>query len=149
MIYKTFVKHMLLFILGACFFIVHTLLMSQVHVSCMLVSMYLIFETLLYNHNEICFLFSYCFSFHQINLLNIHETMRLFCFLLLIFLLCLLQSQHKVCVSVYKVFNSNNLMLFDHIYLCRSSCLEVLCKTGVFRNVAKFTGKHLCQSLFF
>ena len=26
---------------------------------------------------------------------------------------------------------------------------EVLCKKGVLRNFAKFTGKHLCQSLFF
>ena len=27
--------------------------------------------------------------------------------------------------------------------------LEVFCKKGVLRNFAKFTGKHLCQSLFF
>ena len=39
-------------------------------------------------------------------------------------------------------------------YLCsklagsRSSRHEVLCKKGVLRNFAKFTGKHLCQSLF-
>ena len=26
---------------------------------------------------------------------------------------------------------------------------EVLCKKGVLRNFAKFTGKHLCRSLFF
>ena len=26
--------------------------------------------------------------------------------------------------------------------------LEVLCKYGVFKNFAKFNGKHLCQSLF-
>ena len=26
---------------------------------------------------------------------------------------------------------------------------EVLCKKGVLSNLAKFTGKHLCQSLFF
>ena len=26
---------------------------------------------------------------------------------------------------------------------------EVLCKKGVFKKFAKFTGKHLCQSLFF
>ena len=26
---------------------------------------------------------------------------------------------------------------------------EVFCKKGVFRNFAKFTGKHLCQGLFF
>ena len=31
----------------------------------------------------------------------------------------------------------------------RSSLLEVLCKKGVPRNFAKFTGKHLCQTLFF
>ena len=30
----------------------------------------------------------------------------------------------------------------------RSSRLEVLCKEGVLRNFAKFTGKCLCQSLF-
>ena len=31
----------------------------------------------------------------------------------------------------------------------RSSRLEVFCRKGVLRNTAKFTGKHLCQSLFF
>ena len=31
----------------------------------------------------------------------------------------------------------------------RSSCPEVFCKKGVLRNFAKFTGKHLCQRLFF
>ena len=31
----------------------------------------------------------------------------------------------------------------------RSSRLEVFCRKGVLRNFAKFTGKHLCQSLFF
>ena len=30
-----------------------------------------------------------------------------------------------------------------------SSRLEVLCKKGVPRNFAKFTGKHLSQSIFF
>ena len=30
----------------------------------------------------------------------------------------------------------------------RSSRPEVFCKKGVIRNFAKFTGKHLCQSLF-
>ena len=29
----------------------------------------------------------------------------------------------------------------------RSSCPEVFCKKGIFRNFAKFTRKHLCQSL--
>ena len=32
---------------------------------------------------------------------------------------------------------------------CRSSRPEVVCKKSVLRNIAKFTGKHLCQSLFF
>ena len=31
----------------------------------------------------------------------------------------------------------------------RSSRLEVSCTKGVLRNFAKFTGKHLCQSIFF
>ena len=31
----------------------------------------------------------------------------------------------------------------------RSSRPEVFCKKGVVRNLTKFTGKHLCQSLFF
>ena len=31
----------------------------------------------------------------------------------------------------------------------RSNRPEVFCKKGVLKNFAKFTGKHLCQSLFF
>ena len=31
----------------------------------------------------------------------------------------------------------------------KSSCPQVFCKKGVLGNFAKFTGKHLCQSLFF
>ena len=31
----------------------------------------------------------------------------------------------------------------------RSSRPEVFCRKDVYRNFAKFTGKHLCQSLFF
>ena len=33
--------------------------------------------------------------------------------------------------------------------LSKSSRPEVFCKKGVLRNFAKFTGKYLCQSLFF
>ena len=33
--------------------------------------------------------------------------------------------------------------------MVRSRRPEVFCKKGVLRNFAKFTGKHLCQSLFF
>ena len=32
---------------------------------------------------------------------------------------------------------------------CRISRPEVFCKKGVLRNFAKFTGKHMCQNLFF
>ena len=35
------------------------------------------------------------------------------------------------------------------MYSRRSSRPEVFCKKGAFRNLAKFTGKHLCQRLFF
>ena len=35
------------------------------------------------------------------------------------------------------------------VTLFRSSRPKVFCKKGVLRNFAKFTGKHLCQSLFF
>ena len=33
------------------------------------------------------------------------------------------------------------------LYTFRSSRPEVFCKKGVLKNFAKFTGKHLCQSL--
>ena len=33
--------------------------------------------------------------------------------------------------------------------IIRSSRPEVFCKKGVLKNFAKFTGKHLCQSLLF
>ena len=36
----------------------------------------------------------------------------------------------------------------EAIRTVRSSRPEVLCKKGVLRNFTKFTGKHLCQSLF-
>ena len=32
--------------------------------------------------------------------------------------------------------------------MVRSNHWEVFCKKGVLRNFAKFTGKHLCQSVF-
>ena len=35
------------------------------------------------------------------------------------------------------------------ISMNRNSRLEVFCKKGVLRNFTKFTGKYLCQSLFF
>ena len=41
------------------------------------------------------------------------------------------------------ILNANN--LGDHR---QKQPPEVFCKKGVLRNVAKFTGKHLCQRLF-
>ena len=38
---------------------------------------------------------------------------------------------------------------FGFVTNIRSSRPEVFCKKGVLRNFAKFTGTHLCQSLFF
>ena len=35
------------------------------------------------------------------------------------------------------------------IYAFRSSRPELFCKKGVLKDFTKFTGKHLCQSLFF
>ena len=48
-----------------------------------------------------------------------------------------------------------NMILFSQIVIpsyditSRSSHPEVFCKKGVLKNVTKFTGRHLCQSLFF
>ena len=38
--------------------------------------------------------------------------------------------------------------LQDHEKFMRKQRPEVFCKKGVLRHFAKFTGKHLCQSLF-
>ena len=38
--------------------------------------------------------------------------------------------------------------LVVHVYNYRSSCPALFCKKSVLRNLAKLTGKHLCQSLF-
>ena len=35
------------------------------------------------------------------------------------------------------------------ILITPEAVAEVFCKKGILRNFAKFTGKHLCQSLFF
>ena len=43
-------------------------------------------------------------------------------------------------------------MVFQRFFLLsgfRSNHPQVFCKKGVLKNIAKFTGKHLCQSLFF
>ena len=40
-------------------------------------------------------------------------------------------------------------MIIVLVGISRSSRPEVFCKKGVLRNFTKFTGKHLCESLFF
>ena len=60
-------------------------------------------------------------------------------------------------ISVYNIISQLLVVisqfLINYILLkyqtFKSSGLEVLCKKGVLRNLTKFTGKHLCQSLFF
>ena len=51
--------------------------------------------------------------------------------------------------SPQTTFHRKIIYNFFWIYLGRSSRPEVFCKKGVLRNIAKLTGKHLCQSLFF
>ena len=75
--------------------------------------------------------------------------------------------QHvKLIISMFSTFNVCCLEVWTHFCLLRrvlrelcgnynipfsqkvrSTRPEVLCKKGVLRNLAKFTGKHLCQSL--
>ena len=50
-----------------------------------------------------------------------------------------------VCFLFPRSFNTNSTVFL----FFRSSLPKVFCKKGVLRNFAKFTGKHLCQGLFF
>ena len=60
------------------------------------------------------------------------------------FLKIVLQYFYKDC------YFQSSLKNIEHPwYHVRSSRLEVFYKKGALRNLAKFTGKHLCQSLFF
>ena len=48
-----------------------------------------------------------------------------------------------------QIFICPLMIIYFTIVSDRSSCPEVFCKKGVLENFLKFTGKHLCQSLFF
>ena len=50
-------------------------------------------------------------------------------------------------VSLFEKFASSRPLICNHHQTYRQGP-EVFCKKGVLRNFAKFTGKHLCQSLF-
>ena len=60
-------------------------------------------------------------------------------------------------IDTVRATSYNNKYSFDFqveqyfilLFKDRSSRLEVFCKKGVLTNFTKFTGKHLCQSLFF
>ena len=58
----------------------------------------------------------------------------------------------KVCSWRFRVTNAYSKFLSKTCSVCsifRSIRPNVFCQTGVLRNFAKFTGKHLCQSLYF
>ena len=57
------------------------------------------------------------------------------------------RSNRSFAGGKFSVLNEFCYSVFLRYY--RSSRREVLCKKGVLRNFTKFTGKHLCQSLFF
>ena len=97
--------------------------------------------------NEIL-LFERCF-FHQ--RVNSH--------LVFIFFVIEWSSTFLFCLQEYRFKRSfcwklkkwllHRLNLWLKFHRGRSSRPEVFCKTGVLRHFTKFTGKHLCQSLFF
>ena len=48
------------------------------------------------------------------------------------------------------LLEKHHLLFISFLFFCilRDSCLEVFFNKGVLKNFAKFTGKHLCQSIF-
>ena len=52
-------------------------------------------------------------------------------------------------MSMYYNIPMETMMLQLDYLMNRSNHPEVFCKNVVFRNFAKFAGKHLCQRLFF
>ena len=50
-----------------------------------------------------------------------------------------LELELKLCIGIELLKNR-----YIHILMSRSSRPEVFCKKGVLKNLAKFTGKHLC-----
>ena len=66
-----------------------------------------------------------------------------------------MKAQNVMICSYHSKVTStqNKVVLFFFLFgswsLVRSSHPELFCRGNVLRNFAKFTGKHLCQSLFF
>ena len=56
----------------------------------------------------------------------------------------------KYTKGLWRIVNLTYMAICRGVFLhYRSSRPEMLCKKGVLNNFAKFTGKHLCQSLSF
>ena len=55
------------------------------------------------------------------------------------------ESKQISMLQLISSFNEVNFFLIEF----RSSRPEMFCRKGVLKNFAKFTGNHLCQSLFF
>ena len=51
--------------------------------------------------------------------------------------------------QVLLIYIACRIFIYSNLICSRSSRPEVFCIKGILRNFAKFTGKHLCQSLFF
>ena len=70
-----------------------------------------------------------------------------------------LQNLNNFKLNLLTIFKVENYIKFQYYFIknsisfrrrtLRSSRLEVFCKKGLLKNFANFTGKHLCQSLFF
>ena len=61
---------------------------------------------------------------------------------------CVFKNNMTKCI---RCIRRNRIDIFGIIFITtiRSSRPDVFCKKSVLKNFAKFTGKHLCQSLFF
>ena len=59
------------------------------------------------------------------------------------------QKSRRNCLRIHGIECKSNKNNEDVTEKVRSSRPKVFCKKGVHRNFSKFTGKHLCQSLFF
>ena len=59
------------------------------------------------------------------------------------------KNENKECHGIFIPFKSLQLKTREFHFSPVCSHPEVLCKKDVLRNFAKFTGKHLCQKLFF
>ena len=104
---------------------------------------------------EICEIFKNTYSEEHLErlLLRVFQRTSLLGFksperLITMFVFYILNIKSVQTNTRYFLLLVNNLELIMSIWF-RSSRLKVFCKKGVLRNFTKFTGKHLCQSIFF